>query len=92
MAWYNFWIKSNRGTDDSGYIWVPDQPTPKGMKEEVKAQLESWCEQFGAWHHGDNHIRYGSIPVSAPPRKTLLEKIEQEKARQKESVKKLAWF
>lgn len=50
-----FWLKSSRGTNEKAVVSLP-----RGLSfEDKKAELESWCGQFGAWHHGDNSVRYG---------------------------------
>jgi hypothetical protein len=50
-----FWIKSNRGTDENEIVIIPRSLDGEALKD----LLESWCDQFGAWHHGDNVVRYG---------------------------------
>lgn len=50
-----FWIKSNRGTNETQIVNIPIGWDNKMIKEE----LEEWCSLFGAWHHGDNIVSYG---------------------------------
>lgn len=56
MAKYRFWIKSNRGTNNEAIV---DLAVPEHHEPTVRAELETWCSQFGAWHHGDNVVNYG---------------------------------
>ena len=53
------WIKSNRGTDSHEIVVLPKSLVSD--KRAMNAYLESWCEKFGAWNHGDN----GSIRLHA---------------------------
>jgi hypothetical protein len=61
-----FWITSNRGTDQEEIIRIPKSWAPST----IQTELEQWCEQFGAWHHGDNVVRYGYDIVRGRPPKT----------------------
>ena len=56
------WIKSNRGTDSHEIVVLPKSLVSD--KRAMNAYLESWCEKFGAWNHGDNVVRYGCTPIS----------------------------
>ena len=70
--WVRFWIKSNRGTDQEGYEWLPDVDE---NDETIKEALEDWCSQFGAWDHGDNVVDYGYEVVKRPPHSVLDSKL-----------------
>jgi hypothetical protein len=74
MMKVKFWIKSSRGTDKEAIFTVPRYITHTDTvkhfryrgesvadckKRLIDGQLEQWCEQFGAWHHGDNYVNYG---------------------------------
>ena len=50
-----FWIMSNRGTDVMQVVQRP-RKEPEALRKDA---LETWCEDFGAWSHGDNVVRYG---------------------------------
>lgn len=59
---YRFWIKSNRGTDESAEVELPADVTGEA---DIRGYLEDWCANFGAWHHSDNVVRYGYERVGA---------------------------
>ncbi|MEK6883944.1 MAG: hypothetical protein AABY22_30215 [Nanoarchaeota archaeon] len=48
-----FWITSNRGTDNSEVISLPDYYD----KTDIQNDLEFWCSHWAAWHISD--VRYG---------------------------------
>ena len=52
---YEFWIVSSRGTDHKEVLPLPAE----WDEEDIKHELEQWCEQFGAWHVSENFVRYG---------------------------------
>jgi len=54
-----FWIRSNRGTDESQVVAVPRAISDA----DLTLRLERWCGQFGAWGHGDNTVQYGWRPA-----------------------------
>lgn len=62
---YRFWIKSSRGTNQSRVIILPDT----WKEAEIKAELEEWCSQFGAWHVGESYCTYGFEPITPQGRK-----------------------
>jgi hypothetical protein len=60
--YYQFWLQSSRGTDAAimrRYEIKPD-------KDQLKQDVEDWCEKFGAWHVSENHLSYGWRPVKPP--------------------------
>ena len=63
-----FWLKSNRGTNVKAVYNIPID----WNKEEIKDKLEHWCNNYGAWTHGDNYIQYGYRAVKIPKRRELL--------------------
>lgn len=58
LVYCRFWIKSNRGTNDTAHrlvdVYDSEDPGP-----DIRCELEEWCSQHGAWHHGENVVRYG---------------------------------
>jgi hypothetical protein len=75
--WVKLWIKSNRGTDESEIKLLPDDYD----EETLKDYTEGWCSQFGAWNHGDNHVRYGFERLKKVPKKVrdeLVKKLDGE--------------
>jgi len=61
--YYQFWLQSSRGTNDVIMRRYDTEPT----KEQLKQDVEDWCERHGAWHVSENHLSYGWKPV-VPPR------------------------
>jgi len=78
--WVRFWIKSNRGTDTGAYEWLPDDEFEKDDEEAIKAELEEWCRNFGAWDHSDNIVDYG-YEIKDPPLEVLKSKLADYQAR-----------
>lgn len=74
--WVRFWIKSNRGTDQEGYEWLPDVDMDENDGT-IKEALEDWCSQFGAWDHSDNIVDYGYELVERPPHPALEAKLAE---------------
>ena len=58
-GWFRFWIKSDRGTNQSAYVFIKNP-----YLEKIEYDLESWCSQFGAWHASLNVVDYGWRRVS----------------------------
>lgn len=75
--WVRFWIKSNRGTDQEGYEWLPNVDE---NDETIKEALEDWCSQFGTWDQGDNVVNYGYEIVERPPHSALDPKLARVRA------------
>src|SRR3989344_8245071 len=65
-----FWIKSNKGTDEKAVFEI----SSTWNKKDIKAALEKWCSQFGAWSHGDTVIHYGYKPIKVPNKNELARK------------------
>lgn len=63
-----FWIKSNRGTNESVVETFPNWEglLEKELEARIKSRLEAWCSQFGAWDHGDNVVSYGYEIIPDP--------------------------
>lgn len=61
---YQFWITSSRGTDQAHIRRYESKPT----KEQLKLDVESWCESFGAWHVSENTVSYGWKPLTRLPK------------------------
>lgn len=88
-----FWLKSNRGTNVSAVRMLED-----GLdKVDIKGYLESWCSNYGAWDHSDNHVQYGYEVLDPPPRdvvekelKKTTDRINSLRRRQRKVAKILA--
>ena len=50
-----FWISSSKGTNRQAFIPVP----PDWKDDDIKAELEEWCSQFGCWGMSESYMRYG---------------------------------
>lgn len=50
-----FWISSGGGTIRNEFVLVP----PDWSDEEIKSELEEWCQKFGCWHMSESYMRYG---------------------------------
>lgn len=64
---YKFWITSSRGTDACAVQYLTDD-----REEDIKYFLENWCQDFGAWTHGENMVHYGYRKIKNLPLKREL--------------------
>ena len=62
--YYQFWIQSSRGTDNT-IVRMYDKPQ---TKESLKQDCEDWCSGFGAWVVSENVIHYGWKPIHKLPK------------------------
>jgi hypothetical protein len=60
--YYQFWLQSSGQTDAVIMRRYDVEPT----KEQLKEDVEEWCQKYGAWQIAD-HLSYGWRPV-VPPR------------------------
>ncbi len=77
MAWFKFWIKSDRGTDEITYLWIPSNELPRKKEEkkkEIEDRLECWCSRFYAWTA--SICDYGFKQVGKPPKEFLKKQIK----------------
>ena len=44
-----------QGTSRNEFVLVP----PDWSDEEIKSELEEWCQKFGCWHMSESYMRYG---------------------------------
>lgn len=52
-------------------------------KEQLKEDVETWCQRFGAWHVSENHLSYGWKPVVLPRSRKIALARYQEACKQK---------
>lgn len=53
--YYIFWLTSSRGTDEVLVRMYPERQKP----ENLKADVEAWASNFGAWNVSENMVNYG---------------------------------
>jgi len=82
-----FWITSSRGTDHSEIVNVPKKIA--NNRKEFDFKKEDWASQFGAYHHGDNYVRYGSFLIDPFLKKTK-DDLEKMTKRLSRKIKRLS--
>ena len=53
--YYIFWLRSSRGTDEMRVRMYDERQD----KDTLKADVEAWASNFGAWHVSENTVSYG---------------------------------